>query len=168
MVDCSSWHVVQTHPSREEIACNHLSRQGFDAFLPKLRSSRRTRQGRSKGVLRPLFPGYVFASFDPSTVRWQAIDSTIGVSRLVRFGDRPAKLEAGLVERLKHLSSNGYVAFQDEIQPDDTVRILSGPFDQWIGRVASLSEGNRAVVLLQMATRSVNIEIDREGLVKTA
>ncbi|KCZ47252.1 hypothetical protein HY17_19115 [Hyphomonas sp. CY54-11-8] len=118
--------------------------------------------------MRPLFPGYVFTKFDPASVRWQAIDSTIGVSRLVRLGDRPARLEIGLVERLKQLSSKGFVAFQDDIKPDDTVRILSGPFDQWIGRVAGLSEGNRAIVLLQMTTRSVNIEIDREDLVKTA
>ena len=168
MVALSDWFVVKTHAGKEQLACDHLVRQGFEIFSPKLRSGRSARNGRKQTVLRPLFPGYVFISFDPSTVRWQAIDSTFGVSRLVRFGDRPARLQDGLVDRLKELSSDGYITFEDDLQPDDQVKILAGPFDEWIGQVVRLAEGDRVVVLLQMATRSVKVEIRREDLIKAA
>ena len=168
MVAYKIWYVVQTQAGKEDLACEHLRRQGFETFLPRLRARKAMRRGKYKTVLRPLFPGYVFVSFDAATVRWQAINSTIGVLRLVGFGEGPARLEPGLVERLDELSADGYVTFRDELQPADRVRILSGPFDDWIGQVVHLSEGNRAIVLLQMASRGVKIEIARDSLMKAA
>lgn len=165
----TSWFVVQTQTGKEELACEHLERQGFTTFFPKLPVSSGSKSTRKKRQQhRSLFPGYVFISFNAENVRWQAINSTIGVIRLVRFGDRPVSLKSGLVERLIELSESGFLSFQEALAPNDKVKILAGPFDDWIGRVVRLPKKDRAMVLLQMSTRSVVVEISKEHLIKAA
>ena len=53
----AEWYVAQTHPNAEEKAFSHLERQGFRAYLPRYRKSRR--HARKVELIRaPLFPGY--------------------------------------------------------------------------------------------------------------
>jgi transcriptional antiterminator RfaH len=76
------WYVAQTHPHAEVKAGLHLTRQGFDIYLPRyLKKGRHAR--RVETVAAPLYPGYVFVAIDCGVQRWRSIQSTIGVSRLV-------------------------------------------------------------------------------------
>jgi hypothetical protein len=59
-------------------------------YLPRYLKSRRHAR-RVETVAASLFPGYVFVAIDMLTQRRLSIQSTIGVARLVRDGDRPAR-----------------------------------------------------------------------------
>ncbi|WP_414464656.1 transcription termination/antitermination NusG family protein [Hyphomicrobium sp. DY-1] len=60
----------------------HLRNQGYEVYVPVLRKQiRHARQVRE--VLRPLFPGYLFARLTHSTMRWRPILSTVGVRSVV-------------------------------------------------------------------------------------
>src|ERR1700720_2773321 len=83
----SRWYVVQTHPHAESKASAHLRRQDFTVYLPYYLKQRRHAR-RIEKVRAPLFPGYLFVSIDTATQRWLSIDSTFGVTKLVRDGDR--------------------------------------------------------------------------------
>lgn len=67
------WYVAQVRPGRLREACAHLARQDFHAWVPEW----------SHG--EPLFPGYVLVELDLSdrAVRWQAVNGTLGVVRLL-------------------------------------------------------------------------------------
>ena len=79
------WAVVNTQPHRETIALENLERQDFRAYCPVIR--KRVRHARrSLDLLRPLFPGYLFAQV--TLDRWRPILSTYGVRSLVRCGVR--------------------------------------------------------------------------------
>ena len=128
------WFAVNTHPASEHKACMHLENQGWQTFLPKiartLRSGRRTRT-----ELRPLFPGYAFIRLNIGHTPWRSIDSTIGVRSLVKNGDTPAAIPAGVVEALQKMTQqNGQVVFTASLKCGDTVKFLPGPSRRWPAR----------------------------------
>jgi transcription antitermination factor NusG len=75
----------------------HLERQGYRVCLPRIaRTVRHAR--RTRCVLRPLFPRYLFVALDPDRDPWRAVRGTIGVSALVMAGERPCPVPEGVVE----------------------------------------------------------------------
>jgi transcriptional antiterminator RfaH len=122
------WYLVHTRPRQEEVACEHLERQGYGVYLPRLQLPRR-RRGRWHDVVEPLFPRYLFAGMRPGEQSLHPIRSTRGVSALVRGGATYVPVPPGLLEELRaredatglHQLSPG------DLQPGDAVRILAGP-----------------------------------------
>ena len=79
------WFVVYTHAGAEETASGHLQRQGYQVYLPHL--VKRRRHARHTDFVRaPLFPRYLFVSWDQLRERWRPILSTVGVCNLLRQG----------------------------------------------------------------------------------
>lgn len=154
------WYAVRTQPRAEERAQLNLRNQGFEVFTPRVaRSVRHAR--RQEWRLSALFPGYTFIRLDASRQRWRPVDSTFGVASILKVGNAPAPLPVGLVEQLQALADeNGAVTGLTEIiAVGDRVRVIGGPFDNWIGEVLSLPEKDRLLLLICMATRDVRLNI---------
>ena len=94
------WYVVHSHPREEARAFGHLTRQGFDAWLPYRRTIRRHAR-RTEAVLRPLFPRYLFVRVDLAAERWRPILSTSGVQALVSGGDAPLPVADETIDGLQ-------------------------------------------------------------------
>jgi transcription elongation factor/antiterminator RfaH len=154
------WYAVRTQPRSEERARHNLKTQGFEVFTPRVaRTVRHAR--RVEWRLSPLFPGYTFVRLDASRQRWRPVDSTFGVSNIVKIGGTPAPLPVGLIEQMQSIADeNGELTgLVEAIAVGDRVRVLGGPFDNWIGEVLALPERDRILLLIQMATRGVQINI---------
>jgi transcriptional antiterminator RfaH len=162
----TAWFVVYTHPHAEEKALANLRRQGYDGYLPACRRWRRHAR-RREIVRRPLFPRYLFVAFDAMSTRWRPILSTAGVAGLVRQGDHPLAVPAGIVEQIRDGERTGRF---DELAPvarlaaGALVRIKDGPFGELIGRLQSLADGDRVNVLLQLLGREVVARVPAENL----
>src|SRR5665213_356294 len=76
------WYVVQTHAGSEYKARLELHDQAFHCFLPECveRISHARKVTSRRG---PLFPGYLFVSFDVGMTAWRSINGTRGVVRLI-------------------------------------------------------------------------------------
>jgi transcriptional antiterminator RfaH len=162
----TAWYVVYTQPNAEAKALANLRQQGYEGYLPWCRRWRRHAR-RREIVRRPLFPRYMFVALDAMTTRWRPILSTIGVAGMVRQGDLPLAVPAGVVEQIK----NGEIAGQfDELSPvarlaaGAFVRIKDGPFGDLVGRLQSLADGDRVNVLLQLLGREVVARVPVEKL----
>src|SRR5262245_44075955 len=102
------WAAVNTHARKEGTAIANLARQEFETYCPMMR--RRIRHARrARDVLRPLFTGYVFVAIDPAATRWRRIASTVGVRRLVIFGDEPALLPNDFIDSLRKREVDGAI-----------------------------------------------------------
>ena len=143
---------------------SHLERQGFGTHCPRVARSRMVMK-KPTVVREPLFPGYVFVELGPEA-RWRSINGTVGVLRLVTFSNRPASVPPGFVERLQQLADeDGQVAFEEDLQPGDNVRVIGGPFDDLCGSLAGISSGERVVVLLQLLSGETRVTLPRAQLV---
>lgn len=155
------WYAAYTQAQAELRAAGHLRRQGFDSYLPLCRRIQRHAR-REEAVLRPLFPRYVFVALNLDTDRWRSVNGTIGVSRLVCHGERPAALPDGVVEDLRISEiDEGVVPLSLLVlfDPGARLRVLDGAFTGQIGIYHDMTEAERVVLLFNLIGREVKITV---------
>lgn len=159
-----SWYVVQTQPNAERKAVFNLVRQGYQVYLPQY--LRRRRHARRVDMVKsPLFPRYMFVDASSAAQRWRAIQSTIGVSRLVCQGDMPAAVPAGVIQQLREREDDqGFIRLdrRPKFAPGDKVRVQDGVFDSCLGLFEGLTDGERVAILLDLLGRKVRVFIDAD------
>jgi transcriptional antiterminator RfaH len=155
------WRLAQLKPNAIQIAERNLRRQGFEIFSP--RQSETLRRGaRFVTVEKPLFPGYLFVATVDGGAPWRTINNTYGVSKLVAFSEHapaavPLEVVAGLQARC---DSNGLFGAPEALSPGDQVKIVSGPFAEFIGKVETLTPQKRVWVLLDLLGGVTRVGLD--------
>lgn len=161
------WYLVHTLPRNEARACIHLEAQGFRTYFPRIcKTIRHARQLRT--VRAPLFARYLFIILDVGRDRWLSVQSTPGVSRLFGCEGRPVPVPAGVVESLIAHTDEGSVPLYAGLRIGQRVRIMSGPFADFVGTLQQLDEKSRVRVLLDMMGTAVPITLDRSRLLPAA
>jgi transcriptional antiterminator RfaH len=164
MTSGASWYVVFTRPNGEELAAQHLKRQGFSTYLPRRLTMRRHARKQER-VIRPLFPRYLFVGLELGAQRWRSVHSTVGVSRLVCRGDDPAPVPAGVVERLiDQQDENGCIRLAPSFRAGDRVRIREGAFADLVGLYEEITDSQRVTLLLDLLGRQVRVAVAAEYL----
>ena len=161
------WFVARTKPNGEARALANLSRQGFHAFLPQ--EQRQEKRGRRQVmVLKPLFPGYIFLALDLDRPGWTAVNNTFGVLRLVALHDgRPSPLPRGAVEELlERTDDKGRLLPPEEIAIGSQMRLVQGPFANWVAEVVAAPDDTRISLLLDLMGRKVTVTTSRSNLAK--
>lgn len=158
------WAAINTHPHRERIVIENLLRQNFEAYCP--RELKRVRHARRvQDVLRPLFPGYVFAQVASELTVWRPILSTYGVRTLVRIGDQPALVDGSFIDGLRSREVDGVIS--KPVTPytlGQEVRLSGGPFDGLIGRIIEMSDKDRLVLLTSLLQQDVRMRVTSAGV----
>ena len=99
------WYLVQARPRQAALAVEHLERQGYCVFHPRLHVEQ-LRRGRPVVVEQALFPDYLFIRLQAGVDNFGPVRSTRGVAQLVGFGTVPVPFDAALVEGLRrHLAA---------------------------------------------------------------
>jgi transcriptional antiterminator RfaH len=148
-----SWYVAHTKPRAEGVAVEHLERQGYRVYLPKVKRLNH----KSETVMEPMFPRYLF--FTPSTSGQPIapVQSTVGVSNIVRFGNQPATiLESTLqdIEHVERLQHQADFATLTPFQIGTHVEITGGPLQGLEALVSDVAE-ERVVVMLKLLGREL-------------
>ena len=133
------WYLVQARPRQAALAVEHLERQGYCVFHPRLRVEQ-LRRGRPVVVEQALFPDYLFIRLQAGVDNFGPVRSTRGVAQLVGFGTVPVPFDANLIETLRrHLAApadgapdgEGAVATEGTPAPDPGVAALLGLAEPW-------------------------------------
>jgi transcription elongation factor/antiterminator RfaH len=157
------WFVAHTLPRSEARAEFHLGAQGFTTYVPHIqKTTRHARQLRT--VRTPLFPRYLFLILDPKRDRWLSVRSTVGVSHLITCDGQPVPVPVGIVESLIARSDGNLTLLDPGLVEGQSVRILSGPFADFVGTLERLDEAGRVRVLLQMMGTAVPVALHRSAL----
>jgi transcription elongation factor/antiterminator RfaH len=157
------WFLAHTLPKSERRAELHLGAQGFRTYLPQIRKTiRHARQLRT--VRAPLFPRYLFVTLDLERDRWLSVRSTVGVSSLFTQDGRPVPVPVGIVESLIEQCDGNLTRLDTGLVKGQHVRILSGPFADFVGTLERLDEAGRVQVLLEMMGTSVPVTLLRSAL----
>lgn len=161
-----SWYLVHTKPRQEDIALANLERQGYACYLPQMRIER-VRRRKAEVTTEPMFPRYLFIRLDSSDQgkSWSPIRSTLGVSQLVHFGAKAAKVDDNLVDLLRQRERA--LPTEAMFHSGDSVVITDGPF-AGIEAIYQIADAERrAVILLEILTKPVWMHIDAGRLRKT-
>jgi transcription elongation factor/antiterminator RfaH len=162
------WFLAHSLAKNEARAEFHLAAQGFRTYLPRIEKTiRHARQLRT--VRAPLFPGYLFIILDLGRDRWLSVRSTFGVSRLITTQDgRPTPVPGGIVESLIERSKTNVTRLDDGLVRGQHVRILSGPFADFMGTLERLDSAGRVKVLLELMGTAVPVTLHRSALAPAA
>lgn len=160
----SAWLIVITKGGKERSVHDRLVAQGFEALLPLRPLNERMAKRRGVSAV-PLFPRMLFARATLDAHRWQAIFSTIGVSRVLCDPMQPKGLKAEFVERIRARCFDAFLAIglvdpdkppappkiKDRRQWVKLTDVVDGLFSEGIDErrgsvlVSLLSEGHSAV-----------------------
>lgn len=160
-----SWYLVHTKPRQEDIALANLQRQGYECYLPQMRIER-IRRRKAEVTTEPMFPRYLFIRLDSSDQgkSWSPIRSTLGVSQLVHFGARAAKVDDTLVDLLRQREQS--LPTEAMFHSGDSVVIADGPFAGIDAIYQTTDAERRAFILLEILAKPVSMHIDAGRLRK--
>ena len=160
----SQWYLIQFKPNSHRLAQRNLHRQGFETFLPMQKITRR-KNSRFVSDLQPLFPGYMFGGVNSALAPWHAINSTIGVSRLVCFEGKPKPLPVQLISGLMlRCDASGTLLPPKSLSAGDSVEILTGPFANFIATVDTIDPKQRIWVLLDFMGQKTRMQVNADQL----
>jgi transcriptional antiterminator RfaH len=161
-----NWYAVFTKPRQEQLAAEHLGRQGFETYLPRLRCKRR-RRGGWVPVVEALFPRYLFVSVEAASQTVAPIRSTVGVTDLVRFGQELAPVPGLVIDRLRShedaetgLHELGRPLFRQ----GDKVTVVDGPFAGIDGVFQAEKGQDRVLILLSVLGGNQSVTMRRDSL----
>jgi transcription antitermination factor NusG len=156
------WFALQVKCQHERMIAEVLQNKRYEAFAP--RSLRRDHNGN--GVQETdavLFPGYVFAKFDP---RFRLpLLMTPGVRAVVSYGRTPAPLSAREIDDIKHvLECRVPLEPCPYLAEGDHVRIVKGPLKGLEGVLLQFRSSCRVVLSVSLIRRSVRVDVQRDIL----
>jgi len=156
-----AWFCLKSQPKHEHIAALHLRRrvEKIDVFCPRLRIRKNTRRG-PVWFIEPLFPGYLFAQFDPAD-SVQTVKSTPGVSTIVGFGQIIPVIQEEIIRELRaDFDQNEIHEVSNEPRTGDCITIATGPFQGLKAEIIRVLPGpQRVQVLMEILGRTTRVEL---------
>ena len=147
------WYVIHTYSGYEAmvkdsleklIENNNLSENIFEIQIPTEETLEEKANGKKKIVERKKFPCYVFLKMKYDNNLWYLITSTRGVTGFVGPQGRPLPLSAEEVARMGIENNNDITL---DFNVGDEVQIISGVLESFIGKVISINEQAKKVML---------------------
>ena len=154
------WFGLRVKSNFEWITARHLRQRGYAEFLPTYKVTRRW-SDRVKQIEKPLFPGYVFCSFDPS-LRLRVL-TTPGVLHVVGIGREPVPVDQSEIEAVWRMLQSGLAVHPSpRLEVGQRVVVERGPLAGIQGTVTQIKGDCRLVVSISLLQRSIAAEIERE------
>lgn len=164
------WYVVHTfsgHENRvgatlkQRIESEHLENLIFDILVPT-QDKIEIRGGKKETVKEKIFPGYILVKMLLTDESWLAVRTTQGVTSFVGAGNKPTPISEAEVNSIVKFTTQGAMpTFKEVFMVEDTVKIIDGPFADFIGKVDSVdTEKGRVRVLVSIFGRETPVELD--------
>jgi transcriptional antiterminator NusG len=163
------WYLLYVSSGHEEQAKRKLeqrikymdaSDKIFDVVIPTTKEIE-IKAGRLRTINRKAFPGYVMVNMKLDEHSWDIVRNTPGVAGFVSTGAKPLPLanqEANtILQRMEEAPSEVKMTFKE----GDSVRVTSGPFIDFIGKVDKINpDKGKVTVLLSLFGRETPAELD--------
>lgn len=153
-----AWYLLYCKRGQLLRAKEHLERQAVACLSPMITLEKIVR-GKRTEASEPLFPNYLFISFDPECIHTTTISATRGVSHFVRFGALPAIVPLQVIDELRQHHAAPLIDPQIP-QPGDPVIITEGTFSGLQAIYAEPDGEARSMLLLNLLNKQVKQSID--------
>ncbi|MFW6135126.1 MAG: transcription termination/antitermination protein NusG [Elusimicrobiota bacterium] len=165
------WYVVNTYTGHEEKVKNYIEKvkenKNLQDKISEILIPRKEvvtlRKGKKKVVEKEFFPGYIIINMIADDETYWKIKNIPGVTDFLG-GENPVPLQKKELEKIKDMikkkeeqAPKPAVSFK----PGDRVRIIDGPFDNFMGVVEDADESKQKVrVMVTIFGRTTPVELD--------
>jgi transcriptional antiterminator NusG len=159
------WYVAHTYSGYENKVKANLEKAVENNSMQDLITEIRVpveevveiKNGKRRTVQRKVFPGYVLVRMIMTDESWYLVRNTRGVTGFVGPGSRPIPLTDEEVETMGMECRTMRV----DIAIGENVRILSGPLEDFVGRVEKIDTLRQIVrVMVTMFGRETPVELE--------
>ncbi len=165
----TAWYVVHSYSGYENKVRKNLEHriesmgmqdQIFQVIVPT-EEEVELRDGQRRTTERRVFPGYILVEMLLNDDTWHAVRNTPGVTDFVRSGDKPVPLRPEEVDKILRRMEAGAPKIKVRFREGQQVRIIEGPFEDFIGTVDVIdADRARVRVLVSMFGRETPVEVD--------
>ncbi|HLC04684.1 MAG TPA: transcription termination/antitermination protein NusG [Anaerolineales bacterium] len=167
--DDRHWYVVHCYSGYENKVRHNLEQRIesmgmkdkiFDVVVPT-EEEIEVKEGKRRTVERRVFPGYILVQMIMTEESWYVVRNTPGVTGFVGMGNEPTPLRpeevAQIIRRMEAEAPRVKVAYK----VDQKVRIIDGPFNDFIGTVDDIDmERAKVRVMVSFFGRETPVELD--------
>ncbi len=154
----ADWYAVYTRHQHEKTVAESLTNNGIEAFLPTYDAVRQWKD-RTKHLLLPLFPCYVF--LHGGLDRRTKVLSTPGVYSFVGIGGQPAAIQETEIDAIRKAVNSGLRAEPFPfLQCGDRVRVKAGPLVGIEGILIRKKSSFRLILSAELLQKSIAVEVD--------
>ena len=156
--DTQRWYAVWTRSRHEQVVRTQLDEKHVTAFLPTMTRWSRWKD-RKKQIEVPLFPGYVFARFEPGE-RLSVLKCS-GVVSIVSFNGEPAPVPDHEIESIRTLVASTLPYDPcPTIKTGTLVEVSHGPLKGVVGRLTRKGSQSRLVLSVDLIGQAVSVQVD--------
>lgn len=167
--DNAKWYVLHTYSGhenrvaaaiRQRTEAMNIANHVFDIIVPT-RDTVTVKRGKKEDVKEKIFPGYILVRMILNDDSWLIVRTTPGVTAFVGIGNRPTPLSTKEVETITKFSQTSAPKFKAAFTKGEAVKIVDGPFADFLGSVESIDESKGKVrVLVSIFGRETPVELD--------
>jgi transcription termination/antitermination protein NusG len=155
----SPWFALYTRSRFEKQVAEQLERKQLPVFLP-LRMEVHRWQDRYQKVEVPMFRGYVFAQFAPNSPERTAILRTVGVVRIVGFGQKDSEVPGEQLASLRRLAEQGALLHPHRyLRVGQRVKVATGALAGVEGILVRIKKQDRLVIAVDAIRQAVAVEL---------
>jgi transcriptional antiterminator NusG len=165
----AKWFVLHTYSGhenrvaaaiRQRSEAMNIGNHVFDIVVPT-RDTVTVKRGKKEEVKEKIFPGYILVRMILNDDSWLVVRTTPGVTAFVGIGNRPTPLSEKEVDSIMKFSQLAAPKFKAAFSKGEAVKIVDGPFADFLGTVDSIDEAKGKVkVLVSIFGRETPVELD--------
>jgi len=165
----AAWYVVNTYSGHEykaiealkiRIKTMGLEDQIFQAIVP-IQSKMVIRRGQKVKTQEKTFPGYLLIQMVLNDDSWITVRTTQGVTGFIGIENTPSPISQKEVDQILQTTEEDKPKFQTPFTIGDVVKIINGPFADFIGTIESIDqEKGKIRVLISIFERETPVELD--------
>lgn len=163
------WYVVHTYSGHENKVAEAIKQRAETlnlthailSILIPTQEKIQIRRGQRKTVSEKILPGYLLVEMELTDDSWLAVRTTAGVTGFVGVGNKPTPLPRHEVEAIKKFMTQSAPQYKADYNEGEAIRIVDGPFNDFLGTVKSIDEEKGKVeVLVNIFGRETPVQLD--------
>jgi transcriptional antiterminator NusG len=168
VIHCYSGYESQVkHNLEQRIETMQMQDQIFQVVVPT-EDEIEVRDGKRRTVERRVFPGYILVQMILNDDSWYVVRNTPGVTGFVGMGNEPTPLRPEEVQSIMKRMEAEAPRIKVTFKSGQKVRIIDGPFNEFIGMVDDIDmERAKVRVLVSFFGRETPVELDFLQVEKT-
>ena len=164
-----NWYVIHTYSGYEDAVTRNLNQRIesfgmedkiFQVIVPKEKKTK-IKNGKRKVIEEKIYPGYVLVEMIVTDDSWYVVRNTPNVTGFIGSGTTPVPISSEEIEFLQKRMGVDTPQYDIEVEIDDSVKIIDGPFKDFDGKVSTIDrERGKIKVLVNMFGRDTPVELD--------